>query len=381
MEGVAKPVPIGHDAVERLLIFAQDRGIDLTVVGPEIPLALGLVDRFEENGLPVFGPRRAAAEIETNKAFAKAFMQRHHIPTASFEIVTLEEARRRAPSLPMPIVLKAAGLAAGKGVVVARHPDDALQALDDFGNLGDAATQILLEQCLTGPEVSFFVVTDGESVIPLTTAQDHKTIFDGNRGPNTGGMGAICPAPNITPALQDEIMSTIILPTIRGLAAEGRPYTGVLYAGLMLTPSGPSVLEFNARFGDPEAQAILFRMETDWVSVMEAALDHRLGECKLAWNSETAICVVLAAHGYPGRYRKEDVIIGLDAVASMPDVMVYHAGTDRREQTWVTQGGRVLGVTARGRHAREARRLVYQAVEKISFLGMQYRRDIGTTAQ
>ncbi len=380
MEGVARPVPIGMDSVERLLIFAQGHGIDLTVVGPEIPLALGLVDRFEQEGLPVFGPRRAAAEIETSKAFSKSFMQRHGIPTAPFEVVTLDEARRRAPTLPMPIVLKAAGLAAGKGVVVARHPDEAIEALQAFGDLGDAATQIVLEQCLIGREVSFFVITDGDIVLPLTTAQDHKPIFDGNRGPNTGGMGAISPAPHITPALHDEIMSKIIIPTVRGLAQEGRSYTGVLYAGLMLTESGPSVLEFNARLGDPEAQAILFRMKTDWVDVMEATLSHRLEEYKtLEWNSEASVCVVLAAHGYPGRYRKEDVIIGLDDV-NMPDVMVYHAGTALREKTWVTHGGRVLGVTARGDNVLEARRRAYRAVEKISFLGMQYRHDIGATS-
>ncbi len=376
MEKIAKSVPIGADSVERLLLFAQDRGIDLTVVGTEISLDRGLVDRFEEAGLSVFGPLRAAAEIETSKAFAKTFMRRHGIPTADFEIVTLEEARHRASSLPMPIVLKASGLAAGKGVVVAHHPDEAIEALQAFGDLGEAASRIVLEHRLTGREVSFFVVTDGERVLPLTTAQDYKQIFDGNHGPNTGGMGAISPSPYMTPALHEEIMARIILPTIRGLAQEGRPYTGVLYAGLMLTESGPFVLEFNARLGDPEAQAILFRMKSDWVDIMEAALYHRLEACNVEWHCPASVCVVLAAHGYPGAYRKEDVMHGLDG-AEMPEVMVYHAGTDRRDQRWVTHGGRVLGVTARGGHVLEARRLAYQAVEKVSFLGMQYRRDIG----
>lgn len=380
MESLAKIVPIAADEVEKLLAFAKERRIDLTVVGPELPLSLGIVDRFESEGLRIFGPRRAAAEIETSKVVSKTLMQRYRIPTAEAEVVTLEEAYGRIASLKMPIVLKVEGLAAGKGVVIAQDQKEAKEGLDGFKSMGEAARRIILEQFLEGVEATFFVITDGDQVLPLASAQDHKRVYDGDQGPNTGGMGAISPTPRITPEVESQIMERIIRPALRGLAAEGRPYRGVLYAGLMLTPSGPHVLEFNARWGDPETQAVLPRLKTDWVDVMEAALDHRLDQIELQWREESSVCVVLASEGYPGPYRKGEVISGLDRI-DLPETIVFHAGTGRRGEEWITQGGRVLGVTALGKTVSDARQRAYRAVDRISFRGMQYRRDIGASAR
>lgn len=380
MESLAKIVPIAADEVEKLLAFAKERRIDLTVVGPELPLSLGIVDRFESEGLRIFGPRRAAAEIETSKVVSKTLMQRYRIPTAEAEVVTLEEAYGRIASLKMPIVLKVEGLAAGKGVVIAQDQKEAREGLDGFKSMGEAARRIILEQFLEGVEATFFVITDGDQVLPLASAQDHKRVYDGDQGPNTGGMGAISPTPRITPEVESQIMERIIRPSLRGLAAEGRPYRGVLYAGLMLTPSGPHVLEFNARWGDPETQAVLPRLKTDWVDVMEAALDHRLDQIELQWREESSVCVVLASEGYPGSYRKGEVISGLDRI-DLPETIVFHAGTGRRGEEWITQGGRVLGVTALGKTVSDARQRAYRAVDRISFRGMQYRRDIGASAR
>ncbi|TAK06542.1 MAG: phosphoribosylamine--glycine ligase [Candidatus Manganitrophaceae bacterium] len=380
MESLAKIVPIAADEVEKLLAFAKERRIDLTVVGPELPLSLGIVDRFESEGLRIFGPRRAAAEIETSKVVSKTLMQRYRIPTAEAEVVALEEAYGRIASLKMPIVLKVEGLAAGKGVVIAQDQKEAKEGLDGFKSMGEAARRIILEQFLEGVEATFFVITDGDQVVPLASAQDHKRVYDGDQGPNTGGMGAISPTPRITPEVESQIMERIIRPALRGLAAEGRPYRGVLYAGLMLTPSGPHVLEFNARWGDPETQAVLPRLKTDWVDVMEAALDHRLDQIELQWREESSVCVVLASEGYPGPYRKGEVISGLDRI-DLPETIVFHAGTGRRGEEWITQGGRVLGVTALGKTVSDARQRAYRAVDRISFRGMQYRRDIGASAR
>ncbi|MFY9271297.1 MAG: phosphoribosylamine--glycine ligase [Candidatus Manganitrophaceae bacterium] len=386
MEPLARRVPIGVDEIDRLLAFAKEKQIDLTVVGPELPLSLGIVDRFEAEGLRIFGPSRAAAEIETSKVFSKSLMQKYGVPTAEAEIVSLEEAYRRIDSLPMPMVLKVEGLAAGKGVVIAHNPKEAREGLDQFRSMGEAARRVILERYLEGVEATFFVLTDGTEVIPLVSAQDHKRVFDGDLGPNTGGMGAISPTPRITPQIESQVMEQIIHPILRGLAAEGCPYRGVLYAGLMLTSSGPHVLEFNARWGDPEAQAVLPRLKSDWVDVMEAVLDRRLPQLRLDWREEPAVCVVLASEGYPGPYSKGEIISGLDRsdlspmCAPLPaDVIVFHAGTDRRGTNWITQGGRVLAVTALGKEISEARRRAYASVERISFRGMHYRKDIGAT--
>lgn len=376
----AELVQIAVDEIEKLLAFAKEKRIDLTVVGPELPLSHGIVDRFEAQGLRIFGPHRAAAEIETSKVVSKNLMQKYGIPTAEAEVVTLNQAYDRIASVPMPIVLKVEGLAAGKGVVIARDAKEAKEGLDGFRAMGDAARRIILERYLEGVEATFFVITDGVRALPLASAQDHKRVFDGDRGPNTGGMGAISPTPRITPAVEAEVMEKIIHPTLRGLAAEGRPYRGVLYAGLMLTKSGPKVLEFNARWGDPETQAVLPRLKTDWVGVMEAALDRRLDALRLEWRPESSVCVVLASEGYPGTYRRGEVIAGLDEI-DQPDVIVFHAGTARRDDAWITQGGRVLGVTALGKTVLEAGQRAYQTIDRISFPGMHYRRDIGESAE
>jgi phosphoribosylamine--glycine ligase len=373
---LAQPVHLKIDQVDALLLFAETERIDLTIVGPEQPLALGLVDRFEAAGLPVFGPRCAAAEIETSKVFSKALMEKYAIPTAKAQVLSLQEARQQLAGWRYPIVLKVDGLAAGKGVVIPQDCVEAEAALAFFESLGDAAARVVVEEYLEGVETSFFVVTDGQAVIPLASAKDHKTIFDNNLGPNTGGMGAVSPSPHLTPGLQSEIMRTIAVPTVAGMAKEGRAYCGVLYIGLMLTARGPYVLEFNARLGDPEAQAILARLETDWLEVIEATLERRLDTLQLQWRDPAAVCVVLASAGYPTTSRSGDPITGLEQVDS-PDTIVFHAGSAQRGEEIVTSGGRVLGITARGPDVAEARRRAYAAVGKVHFDGMQYRTDIG----
>ena len=379
MASLAESVPIPVDDIDALLRFAEEKKINLTVVGPELPLSLGIVDRFEAKGLRIFGPHRGAAEIETSKVFSKSLMQKYRIPTPEAEIVSLEEAYGKIPSIEMPIVLKVEGLAAGKGVVIAKDREEAKEALNSFRALGKAASRIILEQYLEGVEATFFILTDGLTVVPLASAQDHKRVFDADRGPNTGGMGAISPTPRITSSIERDVMSRIIHPVLEGLAAEGRPYRGVLYAGLMLTSSGPYVLEFNARWGDPEAQAVLPRLKTDWVDLMEATLDHRLNQTRIEWNEAVSVCVVLASEGYPGAYRKGEIISGLETVRP-EEALVFHAGTERKGERWLTHGGRVLGVTAFGKDFSEARRHVYQAMARISFPGMHFRKDIGASA-
>ncbi len=378
MASLAESVDIKADDVEGLLRFAKEKEIDLTVVGPELPLSLGIVDRFEAAGRRIFGPHRAASEIETSKVFSKSLMEKYGIPSPAARVVSIEEAIQRVPTLPMPIVLKVEGLAAGKGVVVAKTPQEAMEGLERFKAMGPAASQIILEEYIEGLEISFFVVTDGTIALPLASSHDHKQVFDGGHGPNTGGMGAVSPTPRLSAEIESEIMSKVIAPTLQGLASEGTPYQGVLYAGLMLSAEGISVLEFNARWGDPEAQAILPRLKTDWVEVMEATLDHRLDRIKLEWKEAAATCVVLASEGYPGSYRKGDNISGLDN-ADLPDVFIFHAGTERQGDRWVTRGGRVLGVTALGASLAESRHKAYQAIGRISFPGMHFRSDIGAT--
>ena len=372
-------------APEALADLAAGHGVGLTVVGPEAALTAGIADVFARRGMPLFGATRAAAAIESSKAFAKEFMGRHGIPTAAFDITaTAAEARailaRRGDG---PVVLKADGLAAGKGVFVAggrREAEEAVEALFVERRFGEAGDRAVIEDCLEGPEVSFFALCDGERALPLTTCQDYKRLLDGDRGPNTGGMGGYSPSVLVDAALERTIMERVVEPTVRGLAREGRPYRGCLYSGLMLTGDGPRVLEYNARFGDPEAQLIAMRLRSDLVTAIQATLAGRLDEAGIAWHTGGAVAIVLAAPGYPGTPETGAPIAGLDAADAMPGVKVFHAATRRREGALVTSGGRVLTVTARGDDFRSATRRAYAAAEAISFAGCQRRSDIARVA-
>ncbi len=381
---IAENVPIAVDDLPGLLSFARQEGIGLTVVGPELPLSLGLVDLFEEYGLKVFGARRNAARIEASKAFAKEIMHKYNVPTAAYEVFTeVEPAIAFIDRLGAPIVVKADGLAAGKGVVVAQTRDEAVAAVREMlsGNaFGDAGSRVVIEEFLRGEEASFLAFTDGRNIIPLASAQDHKAVFDGDRGPNTGGMGAYSPAPVVTPAIHEKAMAEVMRRTIDGMAAEGRPYRGVLYAGLMIDGGSVKTLEFNARFGDPECQPLLMRMKSDIVPVLLAIADGDLSGVSIEWHDKAAVCVVMAAPGYPGDYRKGDTIKGLDAAAEISDLFVFHAGTAERDGNFVTNGGRVLGVTALGDTVQGAIDRAYQGVAAISWDGVHFRRDIGKKA-
>jgi phosphoribosylamine--glycine ligase len=369
-------VPIADDQIEQLLQFAKENQIDLTVVGPEKPLSLGIVNLFREEGLRIFGPTKEAAQLESSKVFSKNFMQKYNIPTADAEVTTVSTAYQKITMMKMPIVLKVDGLAAGKGVVIAQNVNEAQAGLDYFKKIGKGTEPILIEQYLEGVEATFFVVADSEAVIPLSTAKDHKRLMDEDFGPNTGGMGAISPAPLFSSDLHDTVMKQIVCPTLKGLTCEGISYQGVLYVGLMLTAEGPFVLEFNARLGDPEAQVVLSRLKTDWIDLIDAVLDHRLDRLNLSWDERPAVCVVLASEGYPGDYRKGDEITGLDKINDTA-ITVFHSGTKREGNKIVTSGGRVLGVTALGSDPKAAREKVYRAIDQIQFSGMQYRSDIG----
>lgn len=369
-------VPIAVNQIDALLQFAKENQVDLTVVGPEIPLSLGIVDLFQKEGLKIFGPSKRGAELESSKAFSKAFMQKYHIPTPMAEVLTLNSAMAKIEKIAMPIVLKVSGLAAGKGVVIAQNIKEARAGLDYFKTIGKESEKILLEQYLTGVEATFLVVIDSETVIPLASAKDHKRLLDHDLGPNTGGMGAVSPSPNMTSELSAQVMAEIIQPTLKGLIAEGIAYQGVLYVGLMLTKQGPYVLEFNARLGDPEAQAVLPRLKSDWVDVMEAVLEHRLERIQLEWDDAVSVCVVLASDGYPGEYQKGKEIFGLERILN-PDVLIFHAGTEQAGGISVTSGGRVMGVTGLGIDYQTAWTKAYEAIDKIQFEGMIYRKDIG----
>ncbi len=379
-DGIAN-VPI--TATEELVAYARDNGIHATVVGPEGPLADGVVDAFRAAGLRIFGPSRMAAQLEASKDFAKRFMQRHEIPTAQYATFTdAKSAHAHVLKHGAPIVIKADGLAAGKGVVVAATVDEAHRAIDEMleGNqLGDAGHRVVVEEFMEGEEASFIVMVDGKHVLPLASSQDHKRVFDGDRGPNTGGMGAYSPAPVVTPEVHHRVMSEIIDPTVRGMAAEGVPYTGFLYAGLMIGKDGaPRVVEFNCRLGDPETQPILMRLKGDFLTLVDHAIDGTLDQVEAEWDRRAALGVVIAAAGYPGEPRKGDVI---EAPASTdPDVHTFHAGTTMRDGKVVTSGGRVLCVTALGDKVKIAAERAYEAVAKVRFDGMQYRRDIGHRA-
>ncbi|NLY50741.1 MAG: phosphoribosylamine--glycine ligase [Firmicutes bacterium] len=367
-----------------LLQFAQMKRIDLTVVGPEAPLTAGLVDLFVGHGLAVYGPTRAAAAIEGSKVFSKGLMQKYNIPTAEHQVFSqFEEARSYIEAKGAPLVLKADGLAAGKGVIVAFTKEEALIAAHEiltercFGAAGD---RLIIEEYLEGEEVTVLAFSDGEHVLTLEASQDHKRAFDGDRGPNTGGMGAYSPVPALTREIREQVENTILKPTVAAMVAEGCPYHGVLYAGIMLTSAGPKVLEFNARFGDPEAQVVLPRLETDLVEVAEATLAGRLDSLHLAWRPEAALTVVLASGGNPGRYETGLPIQGLAQAAAQPDALVFHAGTRREGEQVVTAGGRVLAITGMGPDLAAARERAYEAAGMIDFPGLHLRRDIGWRA-
>ncbi len=377
-------LPIPANDVEALLAFAQREGIDLTVVGPEEPLVRGLADRFEEEGLAVFGVSAGAARLEGSKAFAKELMRRYGIPTAEFEVFSdPEEAKAYLRKRGAPAVVKADGLAAGKGVFPCRTLDEALEAVDRImveRAFGEAGQKVVIEEFLEGEEASFLAITDGEAVVPFPSSQDHKAVFDGDTGPNTGGMGAYSPAPVVTHELHDQVMERIMIPTVRAMAREGTPYRGILYAGLMIRGQEAKVLEFNVRFGDPEAQPLVVRLRSDLVPLLEAARAGTLKEAHVEWDSDAAVCVVMASQGYPGPYQKGVPIEGLEEAQRMENVVVFHAGTAVQGGRIVTAGGRVLGVTAKGRGIGEAVERVYKAVGKIRWDGVHYRRDIGKKA-
>jgi phosphoribosylamine---glycine ligase len=383
---LADCVPIDGSNIVELADFALSVNINLTVVGPELPLDLGIVDEFDKRNLPIFGPSGTAAELESSKVFAKEFMRKHKIPTARFEIAGgIEEARNilKKGDLTLPVVLKADGLAGGKGVLICetkKHVADALDLFMTERKFGNAGDRIVVEEFLEGIEISYQVISDGKKVLPLATSQDHKRLIDGDRGPNTGGMGAYSPALSMNKEMHQFVMNQVILPAISGMAAEGRPYRGVLYAGLMLTKQGPRVLEFNCRFGDPETQSLLPRMECDLAGVLMSAVTGRLDEAKVEWKREAAVCVVLASAGYPGTIESGREITGLDQADALENVVVFHAGTAKKDDKLVTSGGRVLGVTATAPHLTSACDRAYAAIGKIQFEGMQYRKDIAQKA-
>ena len=382
---LAECVPVAAEDIRGLLEFAKDNAVDLTVVGPEAPLVAGIVDRFESAGLKAFGPRANAAIMEGSKAFSKDLMKRYRIPTAGYEVFT-DHAKAVAylEKAGVPIVIKADGLAAGKGAIVCMDLDSARRALREvmvdrvFKEAGD---RVVIEEFLVGEEASILAFTDSKTIIPMASAQDHKRAYDNDEGPNTGGMGAYSPAPVMTDALSKRVYDEILQPTVRAMTKEGRPYKGMLYAGLMITKDGPKVVEFNCRFGDPETQAVLPRMDGDLAEVMLACIEERLDGIHFGWKAGSAVCVVMASGGYPGHYEKGKVITGLDAFRETRSVIVFHAGTKTgHEGTIVTSGGRVLGVTALGKDVKSAIRTAYKAVSTIQFDGGFYRRDIGARA-
>ena len=377
---VARCVPIKADDVEVMVAWAASHGIDFAVVAPDDPLALGMVDAMEAAGVPAFGPRANAAVIESSKVFSKGLMEKYHIPTARYAVFTeLDAALAYVEEQGAPIVVKADGLALGKGVVVAQSVEEAkaaVRSMMEDRKFGAAGARVVIEECMTGPEVTVLAFCDGEHLVPMPSSQDHKRAYDGNQGPNTGGMGAISPSPNYTPEVAARCMEEIFLPTVAALKAEGRPFQGVLYFGLMLTQSGPKVVEYNARFGDPECQAVLSLLESDLLDIMLSCREGTLDRADLRWRDAAACCVVLASGGYPGRYQTGLPISGLEEAEQ--SAAVFHAGTRRLEGgQLVTSGGRVLGVTAVGNTLDEAIEAAYAAAEHISFQDMHLRRDIG----
>lgn len=383
LEEKLENVAIGAEDLEALKNFAQKESIELTIVGPEVPLVLGIVDSFEEAGLRCFGPSAGAAQLEGSKSFTKDFLARHNIPTGSYGNFTdTDEAVAYIKEQGAPIVVKADGLAAGKGVIVAFTEDEAIAAVKDMlaGNsFGEAGHRVVIEEFLAGEEASYIVMVDGEHILPMATSQDHKAALEGDKGPNTGGMGAYSPAPVVTPEIDARIMKEVIEPTVEGMAAEGNPYTGFLYAGLMISADGtPKVIEYNCRFGDPETQPIMMRLKSDLVELCNAALDKKLDQTTIDWDSQAALGVVLTAGGYPADYTKGDAILGIPAATA--DSKVFHAGTAEKDGKIVTSGGRVLCAVGLGNTVSEAQSKAYSLVEKISWDGMNFRSDIGHRA-
>ena len=380
----AECVPVDVKSVDAMAALASRLGADLTVVGPEVPLSLGVVDEFARRGMRIFGPTAEAARLESSKSFAKEFMQRCHIPTAHFAIcLSAEEVRKALPLFHPPIVVKADGLAAGKGVVIAETKEEAQTVAGEMLSgkmLGEAGARVVLEEFLKGEELSFLVVSDGERVLPLAAAQDHKRVGDGDTGPNTGGMGAYSIDSLVDAQMREWLLTHIARPVVEGLKAEGVTYRGVLYCGLMMTARGPMVLEFNCRFGDPETQPILMRLESDLAEMCLASAEGRLSEGGLEWSQDAAVCVVLASGGYPGSYPTGKKISGLEEAAQVEGVQVFHAGTEKRGSEYFTSGGRVLGVTARARDLAAAVDRAYAACGRIHFEGMHYRKDIAARA-
>ncbi len=380
MAGIATCVPIAADATVELAEFASSLKIDLTIVGPELPLVLGIADEFARRGLPLVGPSRRAAELEGSKVFTKEFCLRQGIPTPRARTASdRDQAAAAVKEIGIPVVFKADGLAAGKGVQVCRDRDEVEAAMVRYFEdhaFGTAGERVLVEECLDGEEVSFMVLADGASVLPLASARDYKRVGDGDEGPNTGGMGAVSPVP-LEPALATAILRDIVYPTVNGMAAEGRPYRGVLYAGVMVTAGGPQLLEFNCRLGDPETQAVIPRLEDDLAQLLRAAAAGELGSQRAAWKREAAACVVLAAAGYPGPPRRGDPIGGLSDALAQPGVLVFNGGTALQEGRLVTSGGRVLSIVGRGATVSEAVAAAYEAAARVRFEGVHYRRDIG----
>lgn len=380
---LAELVPVSGEDLEGLKSFALREMIDLTIVGPEAPLSLGVVDCFQKAGLRIFGPNQKASILESSKIFTKEFCARHDIPTAPFAVFTdpllakkyLEEKNQ------YPIVIKADGLAQGKGVVVASHEKKALEAVDSMllsKQFGDSGTRIVIEDFMPGEEATFMVLCDGEQFLCLDTAQDHKRVFDQDQGPNTGGMGAYSPAPIVTEVVREQVIRKIIQPTLDGMKKEGNPYVGILYAGLMIDGGEVRLVEFNCRFGDPEAEVILFRLQTDLVDLVEAALDQKLKNTSITFDAQPAVCVVLASQGYPENYPKGVIIHGFESIVPDPDFFIFHAGTALKQGQWVTAGGRVLMATARAENLPRAIENVYKKMKPISWGGMHYRKDIGS---
>jgi len=381
---MAECIDVGPNDFDALVDFVKYEWIDLTIVGPEEPLSRGIVDVFEKEGRRILGPNKKAAQLESSKVFAKEFMKRYGIPSAEYSVFTsYVHAADHVRMKGAPIVIKADGLAAGKGVYVAGTVDEAIEALrlimkeKVFGTAGD---RVVVEECLEGEEASFMVFCDGKTVRPMASSQDYKRIFDGDKGPNTGGMGAYSPAPVITESLEAKIMDTVMWPVMRGLKAEGIEYKGILYAGLMIKNGSSSVLEFNCRLGDPETQPVLSRLDTDFVEIAFAMLDGKLAGTDIKWKPKSSVCVVLASKGYPGKYDKGNVITGIKDLKDEKDVFVFHAGTAFDDSKVVTSGGRVLGVTALGEDILAAKERAYQAIRKLHFDGMHYRKDIADRA-
>jgi len=381
---LAETVAIAPNEIDKLAEFAAKEKIDLTVVGPELPLTLGITDFFEARGLRIFGPNKAAAQLEGSKAFAKEILRANKIPTASFATFRdAASAKNYLSQQQSPYVIKADGLAAGKGVLICADRREAEAAVEAFlvsKTLGEAGDKVVIEEFLDGEEASFMVLTDGEHILPLASSQDHKRAFDNDQGPNTGGMGAYSPAPVVTPEMHERIHREILAPLLVGLKTEKIRYRGVIYVGLMITQDGPKVLEFNARFGDPECQPIMMRLKSDLIALMEATIDGTLEEIEAEWHDDPAVCVVLCAGGYPGPYDKGKEIHGLEKLKNWQSGFVFHAGTVTDNGCWLTSGGRVLGVTARGITIAAAVNEAYRAVGEISWEGMHYRKDIARRA-